>query len=273
MKKIFSFIVLSLLVLQLGAQSVNQVTTMTGSGDTITNTGNDYVLANVLATYETVTLQAKLTKLTGNVATVFAYLQGSVDGTNFVNLNTDTLDCTDQTTNTKCWVVGGSSYLWYKIVFDGGGTQTSRVYGYLMGNPSSGKHASTNMLSDINKTSDTVTNAGSGYVGLQVKGWYHTVSIQAVATKISGTAGGTITLQGSLDGTNYVTVPTNYLYAVSGQQPYQVGSAATLTVTNVTTSTAIFTIIGSPFQYYRLSYTGTGTMSVRLQGYLMGNRK
>lgn len=270
MKKLL--IISSFVFGSLVANSQNVVSTMTGSGDTITNTGDDYVIANVLGTYETVTLQAKLTKLTGDVSSVFAIVQGSVDGTNFVNLNTDTLDCTDITTNTKCWVIHGSSYLWYKIVFDGAGTQTSRVYGYLLGNPSSGRHASVNMLSDIDATSDTVANSGTGYVEYRVRGWYNTVSIQAVATKISGTAAGTVTLQGSLDGTNFVTVPTNYLFDVTGQEPYKVDGTATLTVTDVTTSTKIFTVIGSPFQYYRLSYTGSGTMSVRLRGYLLGNK-
>jgi hypothetical protein len=271
MKKTLTFALVLLLSSCVFAQ--NSVVSMTGNGDTITDTGNDYVLVNVLGTYETVTLQAKLTKLTGDVSSVFATVQGSIDGTNFVDLNTDTLDCTNQTTNTKCWVIEGSSYYWYKIVFDGGGTQTSRVYGYMLGNPSSGKHASTTMLSDISLGSDTATNTGTAYVQTRVRGWYNTVSIQAVATKISGTAAGTITLQGSLDGTNFVTVPTNYLFDVTGQEPYKVDGTATLTVTNVTTSTKIFTVIGSPFQYYRLGYTGSGTMVVRLRGYMLPNKK
>ena len=271
MNKILMLGILSLFTLFSFAQ--NSVTTMTGSGDTITDTGNDYVLVNVLGTYETVTLQAKLTKLTGDVANVFATVQGSIDGTNFVDLNTDTLDCTNQTTNTKCWVIEGSNYLWYKIVFDGGGTQTSRVYGYTLGNPSSNKHSSITMLSDISLGSDTATNSGTSYVQTRVRGWYNTISIQAVATKISGTAAGTLTLQGSLDGTNFVTVPINYLFDVTGQEPYKVDGTATLTVLNQTTTTKIFTIIGSPFQYYRLSHTGTGTMAVRLRGYMLTNKK
>jgi len=271
MKKILILGLLSFVTLFSLAQ--NSVTSMTGNGDTITNTGNDYVLVNVLGTYETVSLQAVVTKLTGTVTSTFAYVQGSIDGTNFVNLNTDTLTCTQQTTNTKVWVIEGSNYLWYKIVFDGGGTQTSRIYGYTLPNPSSGKHVSQTMLSDISGTSDTATNSGTSYVTTRVRGWYNTISIQAVATKISGTAAGTVTLQGSLDGTNFVTVPTNYLYDVTGQEPYKVDGTATLTVTDVTTSTKIFTVIGSPFQYYRLSHTGTGTMAVRLRGYLLPNKK
>ena len=251
----------------------NAVVTMTGSGDTITDSGDDYVLVNVLGTYNTVTLQAVLTKLTGNVGTVTVTVTGSVDGTNFVALNSDQLNCTNVTSNTKTWVIEGSNYLWYKLNFDGNGTQTSRVYGYMLGNPSSGKHASTTMLSDISATSDTATNSGTSYVTTRVRGWYNTISIQAVATKISGTAAGTVTLQGSLDGTNFVTVPTNYLHDPTGLEPYKVDGAATMTVTDVTTSTAIFVVIGSPFQYYRLSHTGTGTMAVRLRGYMLPNKK
>lgn len=271
MKKILSFALMLFLSACVFAQ--NSVTTMTGNGDTITNTGDDNTLINVLGTYETVSLQAVVTKLSGNVASVFAYVQGSIDGTNFVNLNTDTLMCTNQTTNSKVWVIENSNYLWLRIYFDGGGTQTARVYGHVLTNPSSGRHANTNMLSDISATSDTATNSGSAYVETRIKGWYNTVSIQAVATKISGTAGGTITLQGSNDGVNYVTVPTNYLADVTAQRAYSYGGAATLTVLNQTTTTRIFTVIGSPFAYLRLGYTGTGTMAVRLRGYLLPNKK
>jgi hypothetical protein len=271
MKKTIIFALMVLLTSCVFAQ--NSVITMTGSGDTITDSGNDYVLVNVLGTFNTVTLQAVLTKLTGNVGTVTVTVTGSVDGTNFVALNSDDLSCTNVTTNTKTWVIEGSSYLWYKINFDGNGTQTSRVYGYMLGNPSSGKHTSVAMLNVSSVATSTVTNTATGYCTKRSRAWYDDISIQAVVTKVSGTAAGTVTLQGSLDGTNFVTVPTNYLFDVTGQEPYKVDDTATLTVTDVTTSTKIFTVIGSPFQYYRLSYTGSGTMVCTLKGYFLGNKK
>jgi hypothetical protein len=259
-------------VFALGSFAQNSIVTMVGS-DTIVNTANDTVYQNVLGTYETVALQAVVTKLSGTVTTTFAYIQGSIDGTNYVNLNTDTLTCTQQTTNTKVWVIENSNYTWLRIIFDGGGTQSSIVHGYLIGNPPGGKHSAISMVSDINLTSDTATNTGTAYLEKRVKGWYNTVSIQAVATKLTGTAGGTITLQGSVDGTNFVTVSTKYLADVSLQKPYTVDGGATLTVLDQATTTKIFTVIGSPYSTYRLSYTGTGTMTVRLRGYLLGNKK
>ena len=83
----------------------------------------------------------------------------------------------------------------------------------------------------------------------------HTYSIRVGR----GTAGGTVTLQGSNDGVNFVTVSSSY------------SSSRTLSVSNVTTSTAIFVVTSNPYKYYRLSYTGTGTMSCKLQGYFSAN--
>ena len=100
------------------------------------------------------------------------------------------------------------------------------------------------MVSSDNFTTDTVTNTGTAYLSLKLTGYY-TVSIQVNVTKISGTLGGTIVLQGSLDGTNYVTIP----------------SSSSLTVTNVASQGYLWTYSNSPYLYYRVLATGTGTMS------------
>src|SRR5687767_11767770 len=56
---------------------------------------------------------------------------------------------------------------------------------------------------------DTVTNTGSGalYTRTVVKG-NGPITIEVIATKVSGTVGGTITIQGSLDGVNYSPLNT-----------------------------------------------------------------
>lgn len=100
------------------------------------------------------------------------------------------------------------------------------------------------MVSSDNFTTDTVTNTGTAYLSLKLSGYY-AVSIQVNVTKISGTLGGTIVLQGSLDGTNYVTIP----------------SSGSLTVTNVTSQGYLWNYANSPYLYYRVLATGTGTMS------------
>lgn len=267
MKKLL-LIALTLFTSSVFAQSVPVA--MAGTA-TITNAGTATNTLTVTGTYKNVSIQAVVTKLTGTVTGVTAILSGSIDGTNFVNLNTDTLTCTSATVNTKIWVLEGSDYLYYKISYAGGTTVTAQVKGYVFPAQSQGSHAVNTMVSDISATSDTVTNTGTGYVQLQVKGAYNSVSIQVVATKISGTNGGTVTLQGSNDGTNFVTVSTGYLRDVTTSSPYAISGGATLTVLNQTTTTKIFTVIGSPYAYYRLSHTGTGTMVSRLRGYLLPN--
>jgi hypothetical protein len=116
------------------------------------------------------------------------------------------------------------------------------------------------MTQAYGSTSDTIANSATGYVGITVNNYYKEVSFQAVVTKISGTVGGTVTLQGSNDGTNYVTVSASY------------SDVQTLTPTNQATNSKLFTVTGSPYKYYRLSYTGTGTMSATIKGYCVPNR-
>ena len=253
------------------AFSQNSPVTMTGTG-TLTNADTVELSQTVKGVYETVSFQPVITRLSGT-ASGNVTLLGSLDGTNFVSVTTTSLSIANQVTNSTVLTVDGSNYYYYKLRAISTSTVVSArasgiCYPYKQ---SGGNHAVNLMKSDINATSDTVTNAGTGYVQLQVKGSYKNVVIQAVSDKISGTAGGTITLQGSNDGINFVTVNTSYIQNPNSLAPYTTGGAATLTVTNVATSTAIFVVNGSPYAYYRLSHTGTGTMSSRLRGYLMPN--
>lgn len=101
-------------------------------------------------------------------------------------------------------------------------------------------------------TSDTVTNTGTAYLSTPVVSPAPavTTTIWVAVTKISGTVGGTITLQGSLDGTNWKAVNT----------PNTATALATFTATDAS-NTYHWVISGSPFRYYRVSWTGTGTMA------------
>lgn len=238
-------------------------TAFTGNGDTITDTGTDFVVQQVTGTYKNVSIQATFTKVSGTIAGT-GILYGSIDGTNYVSLSGavgDTLAMTNVAINTKIWVLNNSNYMYFKIVYLGSsGTMKGRVFGYIFTADQLGKHATTSMLSNYSKVSDTIVDSGSGYLDKRVTGGYNTLSIQTVVTKISGTAGGTVTVQGSVDGTNFVTVNTAFI------------SAQTQAITNVTTNTKVFVITGSPYAYYRLYYTGTGTMSCILKGYLLPNR-
>lgn len=103
-----------------------------------------------------------------------------------------------------------------------------------------------------NITSDTVVNTATVYLTSPaiVSAAATSTTIWIAVTKISGTVGGTVTLLGSLDGTNYKAINT-----VDTQT-----AEATITATDAS-NTYHYRLAGSPFPYYRVSWTGTGTMS------------
>jgi hypothetical protein len=111
------------------------------------------------------------------------------------------------------------------------------------------------MKSSYTLSSDTVTNGGTSYLGnvAPVKG-SDKVTIQVNCTELSGTTAGTITIQGSLDGTNFKAIPT---------EETQTG-VATATALDVASQTFVWRFSGSPFPYYRVSWTGAGTMSATM---------
>lgn len=105
----------------------------------------------------------------------------------------------------------------------------------------------------------TVTNTGTSACSLKVSKAYNTVSVQGVFTKTSGTLGGTATLQGSIDGVTWETVPVSLV----------AGGASTYTVTDTASQGKTFVVTGSPFLYYKISWTGTGTMVGTVSGYVL----
>lgn len=108
------------------------------------------------------------------------------------------------------------------------------------------------LLSPYSFTSDTVANSGTAYLSTVVVSPAPavTTTIWVGVTKLSGTVGGTITLQGSIDGTNWKALNT----------PNTQTALATITATDAS-NTYHWIISGSPMPYYRVSWTGTGTMS------------
>lgn len=257
MKKIL-LLCFSLLTFAAMAQFPNtsSYNAMTNNGATLTNAGTTYVTITPSMFYEVCSFQAVVTKGTGAPDGI-AKLQSSVDGTNYVDVDAaDTLSIADQTTNTKTFVITHNKSTYYRIAFIGRNTQVSTVYGYFWGSGQRSKKVPKSMLSSYSLTTDTATNTGTTYLQINSTSYWEKVTFQPVVTKVSGTAAGTVTLQGSVDGTNYVTVSSSY------------ASATTMSVTNVTTSTALLTVTSSPYRYYRLSYTGSGTMVCILAGYV-----
>jgi len=110
----------------------------------------------------------------------------------------------------------------------------------------------TNALSPY-AASDTVTNGGVGTLTTRnavSAAPAVTTTVWVAVTKLSGTVGGTLTLQGSIDGTNWKALNT----------PNTATALATITATDAS-NTYHWIISGSPMPYYRVSWTGTGTMS------------
>ena len=99
---------------------------------------------------------------------------------------------------------------------------------------------------------DTVTNTATAYVTSPAiaAAPATTTTVWVSVTKISGTVGGTISLLGSLDGTNFKAL----------NQPNIQTAVTTITASDAT-ATYHWIITGSPFKYYRVSWTGTGTMA------------
>jgi hypothetical protein len=111
--------------------------------------------------------------------------------------------------------------------------------------------------------SDTVTNGGTGTVQCRILKDLPTVNttIQVNVTKISGIVGGAISLQGSLDGTNWKALNTAETQT----------ALATVTATDAT-NVYHWRLNGSPFLYYRVSWTGTGTMAASFSAQLYRNK-
>lgn len=258
MKKLISILCL-LAALNVSSQAVS---TMVKSATTMTNSTAVTATLQTNSVAENISIQAVVTKSTGTIAGSVT-VSASLDGTNYVALPvaTSTLALTDVTTNTAVFNYTNNNYLFYKVTFTGSGTLVATPSASLYSSGLSNKHAVSNMISNVSLTSDTTANTGTSYVGLGVQKWYNTVTIQSVVTKISGTVAGTVTLQGSIDGTNYVTVNSSYA-DVTSYSP-----------TDVATSSKLFVVTGSPYRYYRLSYTGAGTMSASHRGYVLPNLK
>ena len=111
------------------------------------------------------------------------------------------------------------------------------------------------MKSDSLTTYKTVTGSNTGYItSAKIANNLHDVSIQAVCSRRSGTAAGTLTLQASVDGTNYKAITDSTT----------VPQITTATLTNTVTQSFLWRVDGNPYPYYRVSLTTSGTTAVRV---------
>lgn len=109
-------------------------------------------------------------------------------------------------------------------------------------------------------TRDTVTSTATGYVGnlVSIGGPKQSTVIMARVTKVSGTVGGTLTIQGS-----FTTVSADFKAIVTNETQTAVATATAADGT----AAYYWRLTGNPYPYYRVSYTG-GSGAV---AYLDGN--
>lgn len=99
---------------------------------------------------------------------------------------------------------------------------------------------------------DTIVNTGTVTKTLPaLTAGYNGLILQMNLTKLSGTGAGTVQLQTSLDGVNWVN------------------SGSAFTITNVASQAALFTITAPVPVYCRLLCTGSGTESVQTNTYYL----
>lgn len=125
-------------------------------------------------------------------------------------------------------------------------------------------NSQTLMKGSSGATSDTVTNTGTEYVYVMTGSNVSAYSLQFVGTKISGTVAGTVTLEVTVDGTNWVSIDTSATLK-KGADSY--------TNTNITTNTFVWTVTKPIYSGYRFKVVGSGTMVQRIQGYLIGRKE
>lgn len=99
-----------------------------------------------------------------------------------------------------------------------------------------------------------IINTASDTMFIQVNKDYTSVGIQPVITKATGTMAGTAVLYGSLDGVNYVA------------------AGDTLTLTNSTVNSAVWSLTNPTYSYYRIIVGGATTVTGTASAILVGRR-
>ena len=138
MKKLIFLFALVAFAFTANAQVVVMKATTGNSSDTVTNTATETLSAQLNGSFDVVTVQLTVTKISGTVGGT-AILQASLDGTTWTTLNTaaipqnnDTITLTNVSTNSCFWVIEPSKYLYYRVSVTGTGTMAARVAAKLL---------------------------------------------------------------------------------------------------------------------------------------------
>lgn len=116
----------------MGLFAVSQAQTlMAPAADTTTNADTVYLVSPKLtSSYDVVTVQLNVTKISGTVAGN-AEIQASLDGVNYSTVAEDTLTLTNGNSS-KIWALGRSDYLYYRVRVATSGTQSSAARGIIL---------------------------------------------------------------------------------------------------------------------------------------------
>lgn len=112
-------------------------------------------------------------------------------------------------------------------------------------------------------SSTTITYGVTGYLySGAIAQTYNNIAFQAVISKATtytvNVIAGSAYIQGSNDGTNYKRIGTTGSY--------------TLTLTDQTTNTYIWSLPTNPYKYYRIETVGSGTMVATQTGLFLPRR-
>lgn len=93
-------------------------------------------------------------------------------------------------------------------------------------------------------------------------GSYESLAITALCTNVGGTSDGTLTLYGSIDGTNYTFINGSADGNVVTASPKASLTGTDMNqVTITTTLVASWVVTGTPYKYYRVAGVGTSADS------------
>jgi len=122
---------LSLALFAFMANSNAQLVTMTGSGDSIVNSGTKYLSYNLDGNVVASSIQVIFTKTSGTSAGK-ATVEYSIDGTNYHRVQLDSFNVANTTTQSQIWTLNvPNSYKYVRIKVVGSGTSRYRLNGLI----------------------------------------------------------------------------------------------------------------------------------------------
>lgn len=122
---------LSLALFAFMANSNAQLVTMTGSGDSIVNSGTKYLTYNLDGNVVASSIQVIFTKTSGTSAGK-ATVEYSIDGTNYHRVQLDSFNVANTTTQSRIWTLNvPNSYKYVRIKVVGSGTSRYRLNGLI----------------------------------------------------------------------------------------------------------------------------------------------